>query len=99
MIAGGAAPSRLHRQLGIANKIAAPADLMRVALEMAERVALGAPVALEKAKEAMLLTTGLPLLEAFEIETRLTAVVSATQDAREGPRAFMQKRRPEFQGC
>lgn len=91
--------ARRARELGIVNEVAAPADVMRVALEMAERVALGAPVALEKAKEAMLLTTGLPLLEAFEIETSLTAIVSATQDAREGPRAFMQKRRPEFQGC
>jgi len=41
-------------------------------------------------------TSGLPLMEAFAIETRLTGVVAATQDAREGPRAFNEKRFPEF---
>jgi enoyl-CoA hydratase len=41
-------------------------------------------------------TEGLPENEAFAVEARAGMAVFASEDAREGPRAFAEKRRPEF---
>jgi enoyl-CoA hydratase len=67
-------------------------------MDLARRMSLGAPVALEKTKEAMVRSSGLPLEEAFAIETQCTKDNAAMPDAREGPRAFMEKRAPVFRG-
>ena len=42
--------------------------------------------------------SGRPLEEAFAIESQCTKENSATDDAKEGPRAFMEKRKPVFTG-
>ena len=55
-------------------------------------------MALEKTKEAMLRSNGRPLEEAFAIESQCTKENAATDDAKEGPRAFMEKRAPVFRG-
>ncbi|MCP3991275.1 MAG: crotonase/enoyl-CoA hydratase family protein [Actinomycetia bacterium] len=68
------------------------------AREVAKAVAQGAPIALAKAKEAVIRSSGVPLDEAFRIENECAREVMATEDAREGPKAFMEKRKPEFKG-
>ena len=47
---------------------------------------------------AVIRTSGLPLEEAYAIEREGAAAVTSTRDAREGPRAFMEKRTPVFTG-
>jgi enoyl-CoA hydratase len=84
--------------MGLVNRVVPRADVLPTALELARRMALGAPVALEKTKEAMVRTSGLPLDEAFAIETQCTKENAATDDAKEGPRAFIEKRPPVFTG-
>lgn len=84
--------------MGLVNRVVPPGQVMPVALDLARRVSLGAPVALEKTKEVMVRTSGLPFEEAFAIETQCTKENAAMADAREGPRAFMEKRAPVFVG-
>ena len=84
--------------MGLVNRVVPPEQVLEVALDLAQRVSLGAPVALEKTKEVMVRTSGLPLEDAFAIETQCTKENSATDDAKEGPRAFMEKRAPVFCG-
>ena len=84
--------------MGLVNRVVSPEEVMKTALDLAARMSLGAPVALEKTKEAMVRTSGLPLDEAFQIETQCTKENAAMDDAKEGPRAFMEKRPPIFRG-
>lgn len=86
-----------HR-IGFVNEVVAHADLMPRALEFAERLAKNAPLALRAIKEAVIRTNGLPLEQAYEIEHEISARVMRSKDAREGPRAFMEKREPVFTG-
>lgn len=85
-------------RIGLVNRVVDHGELMGAAEEMAARIARGAPVALAKTKEAMLLGSGRPLEEAFRIETRCTKENAATADAAEGPLAFVENRDPVFRG-
>jgi enoyl-CoA hydratase len=80
------------------NEVVAPERVLPRALEFAERLAKNAPLALYAIKEAAIRTSGLPLEDAFRIEHELSGPVVRSQDAREGPRAFMEKREPVFTG-
>lgn len=84
--------------MGLVNEVVPPERLMPRALEFADRLKRNAPVAVAAVKEAALRTSGLPLEDAFRIEAEISARVTATEDAREGPRAFMEKRDPVFTG-
>lgn len=84
--------------MGLVNWVVPQDQVLAKALEVASKVSLGAPVALEKTKEVMVRSSGLPLEEAFAIETQCTKENAAMDDAKEGPRAFMEKRPPVFRG-
>jgi enoyl-CoA hydratase len=85
-------------RIGLVNRVVPFAEVQTVAEDLARRVALGAPVALAKSKETIVRSNGRPLAEAFEIESECTIANAATEDAKEGPRAFMEKREPVFKG-
>lgn len=85
-------------EMGLVNRVVPPAEVLPVALDLAERIALGAPVALEKMKEVIVRSNGRPFEEAFAIEVKCTKENSAMPDAKEGARAFMEKRAPVFRG-
>ena len=85
-------------QMGLVNRVVPQPEVLATALDLARRMARGAPVALEKTKEVMVRSSGMPLDEAFAIETQCTKENAATDDAREGPRAFMEKREPVYTG-
>ena len=56
------------------------------------------PVAVSEIKRAVYQSVGRPLEDGYRIETESMDRVMATEDAREGPRAFMQRRRPVYTG-
>lgn len=84
--------------MGLVNRVVPPDQVLATAEELARKISLGAPVALAKSKEAMVRSNGLPFDEAFAIEAQCTKDNAATADAKEGPRAFMEKRPPVFTG-
>jgi enoyl-CoA hydratase len=98
LLLGEPVDARRALEMGLVNRVAPRAEVLPVALELARRMAQGAPVALEKTKEVMVRTSGMALDEAFAIETQCTKENAATDVAKEGPRAFMQKRPPVFTG-
>lgn len=66
---------------------------------MAERILRNGPLAVRKIKEAVLATYNLRWDAAFTEESRICAEVLASDDAKEGPRAFAEKRPPVFRGA
>jgi enoyl-CoA hydratase len=86
-----------HR-IGLINEIV-PADrLLSRAEELAREIAENGPVAVQACKESVLCTSGLPFDEAFKIEGEFARRVFSSEDAVEGPRAFIEKRKPVFKG-
>jgi enoyl-CoA hydratase len=84
--------------MGLVNYVVPHAALMSTALELARKLAENGPLAVRKIKEGVLRSSGLPLAQAYEIENEVSAAVMTSKDAREGPRAFKEKRKPRFTG-
>ncbi len=84
--------------MGLLNDVVPREQLMDRALAMAERLAQNGPLAVRKVKEGVMRSSGLPLDAAYQIENEVSASVMQSKDAREGPRAFKEKRKPNFIG-
>ena len=75
-----------------------PADqLLSHAVSLAQQIAANAPVAVRLAKSAVLRGAELSLADGLQLERDLATFVYTTQDAKEGPRAFVEKRAPQWQ--
>jgi len=98
LLLGERMPAEEAHRIGLVNEVVDPERVLPRAEELAARLAKNGPLALRKIKEAVLRTSGEPLARAYEIENECSAVVMASKDAREGPRAFMEKREPVFTG-
>jgi enoyl-CoA hydratase len=84
--------------LGLVNRVVPLADLMATALELARRIAANGPLAVRVSKEIVYDVTG--LISGVDIAALRTkaAPVMASDDAKEGARAFAEKRPPNFTG-
>jgi enoyl-CoA hydratase len=72
------------------------AEALATALEIAEAIAANGPVAVRAILRTIRETEGMPENDAFAVEAKIGMAVFASEDAKEGPRAFSEKRRPEF---
>ena len=85
-------------RLGLVNAVHPPEELMRATDELAHRLAAGPPIAIRLAKRSLYHNQDVDLRAALEFETFAQNVCSETEDAREGIRAFVEKRAPTFTG-
>jgi enoyl-CoA hydratase/carnithine racemase len=85
-------------RLGFVNRVVAAADLRKEVQKLAERIAGNAPLSVLAAKKTVRLVAEHPLRQAFEEAERLWEPVYLSQDAKEGPAAFRDKRAPEWKG-
>lgn len=85
-------------QIGLINRVVPVSELMPTALALAERICQNGPVAVRTAKEIIVRGLSMPLDQAFYMESTFGEPLHATEDSKEGPRAFAEKRPPVFKG-
>jgi enoyl-CoA hydratase len=83
---------------GLINKIVPRDEIVAEAERYAQLIVKNGPVAVSAIKKSVLTTSGMTLKEGLDKETELAMPVFATKDAQEGPRAFMEKREPNYIG-
>jgi enoyl-CoA hydratase len=84
--------------IGLVNRVVPDAELMDATRKLAGTLRKKGPVALRLAAQAIRAGEGLSLDEALDLEAHLFGVTAATEDCAEGLTAFLEKRKPDFQG-
>ena len=82
--------------IGLIGHVVPDGQALGKALEIAAAIAANGPVAVRAILRVIRETEGMAENEAFALEAKVGMAVFASEDAREGPRAFAEKRRPEF---
>lgn len=85
-------------QMGLVNRVVPREHVVREAVGLAEDIASMPPVAVRLAKEAILTALDTPLEVGLTHERRLFNLLFSTEDQKEGMSAFLEKRKPTFQG-
>ena len=84
--------------IGLVEYVVPRSELLAKAIALAEQMAAQAPVALRTAKAAIQRGAELSLDDGIRLEQDLAAFLYTTEDAKEGPRAFLEKRAPIWRG-
>jgi enoyl-CoA hydratase len=85
-------------RIGLVNRVVPLADLGGAARALAQTLASKAPIAIRAILDAVDAGLSMPLAESLSHEAALFGLVASTDDMREGTRAFLEKRKPEFKG-
>jgi enoyl-CoA hydratase len=85
------------KEIGLIGRVVPDGTALEHALEIAEVIGANGPLAVEAIKASVKATEGIPEEQALAIELELGWPIFATEDAQEGPRAFAEKRTPNFQ--
>jgi enoyl-CoA hydratase/carnithine racemase len=85
-------------EIGLVNRLAEPAALMDAAVALAQEILAGAPLSVKAAREMVMLTTEMGRGAALQAARAAHELAYNSADAQEGPRAFAEKRKPEWQG-
>ena len=91
-------PAERALELGLLNEIVPEDELMDKAIEWAARITVNAPLAVQATKESVMRGLALDLDAAFELESKFASEIFQTEDAKEGPKAFAEKREPIWRG-
>jgi enoyl-CoA hydratase len=84
--------------IGLVGHVVPDGKALERALELAELVAANGPLAVQAMLRTIRETEGMPEDDAFKIDAQLGVDVFRSADAKEGPRAFAEKRPPRFEG-
>lgn len=98
LLTAEAFPASRALELGLVNEIVPEDDLLERARTWAGRITANAPMAVQATKESVLRGLSVDLREAFQIENELAARIFSSEDAKEGPTAFAEKRAPVWKG-
>ena len=85
-------------RIGLIGRVVPDGQALVEAKKVAEQIAANGPLAVQAIKRSVIETEGLPEVEALKRELEIGQPIFATEDAKEGPRAFAEKRKPSFKG-
>jgi enoyl-CoA hydratase len=86
------------QRIGLVNHVYEPGELLAAAQSLAKKIAANAPVAVQLTMEAIERGVEMPQEQGLFLEAALFGMSCATEDMREGTRAFLEKRAAQFQG-
>ncbi len=85
-------------EIGLVNRLAEPEALMETALAFAAEILDGAPLSVKAGRETVMLATEMGRSAALRAARHASEYCYTSSDAQEGPRAFAEKRRPQWKG-
>jgi enoyl-CoA hydratase len=85
-------------RIGLIGYVVDDGQALAKALQIADLIAANGPVAVQAILRTIRDTEGMAENDAFALETKIGMSVFGSEDAKEGPRAFTEKRKPDFQG-
>jgi enoyl-CoA hydratase len=85
-------------EIGLVNRLAQPDQLMDTAVALAADILDGAPLSVRAARETVMLATEMGRSAALAAARHASELCYHSEDAQEGPRAFAEKRSPQWKG-
>ena len=98
LLTGDLIDAKTAYEWGFLNRVVPRDQVLATAQELAAKIARNGPLAVKMIRRSARACLGRPEVEALAMEREFSAPVFASQDAREGPKAFLEKRAPVFQG-
>lgn len=98
ILTGDAIDATQALQVGLVSRIVPEPDLLPTARQLAQRIAGQAPLAVKAVKEVALAALDETLEHSLRFGGALRWIIGQTEDAREGPRAFAERREARYQG-
>jgi enoyl-CoA hydratase len=98
LLTGGRISAGQAYAIGLLNRVVPPDEVLPEARKIAHAICENGPLAVKAVKESTLRCLSVSEEEAYRIEDEMFRKVFSSEDAREGPRAFAEKRRPVFTG-
>jgi len=98
LIVGDPISGRRACEIGLVGHAVPDGTALARAREIADRIARNGPIAVQNIKASVVAADALPEAEAYARESELGMAVMASNDAKEGPRAFVEKRQPHYTG-
>jgi enoyl-CoA hydratase/carnithine racemase len=98
LLTGDGIDAAAAERWGLVNRVVPKEKLMETAFDYARRIAANAPLAVQAAKELALRSRDMDLGTGLRMEQLVNRMLSFTEDAKEGPAAFAEKRPPRFVG-
>lgn len=97
-ITGDPLTAEVAHQHGLVNRVTEPGEALTVAKELAARVAANGPLAVKATKQVVSMAANYTDPDAFAAQRKFIDPVFASADAKEGARAFAEKRAPVWKG-
>jgi len=98
ILTGEQIPAKDAFEMGLASEVVPDPEVEGRAIDIARQIAALPPIAVQLAKEAVLAGMEAPLSSALALEVKSLQILFSSQDQKEGMRAFIEKRKPKFQG-